>query len=319
MSSASNVPSTNDIPPQASQEIRKSRFLEHLNDDGESSYGEVTPRMPYHEPEVDIFQSSSNRLDDNHVTNMAMPPGSVLEASNHSSISPELGNDPPMSEGLSSPGINQGRPTTNKDPSNVNRSDLETRLSLWEALIACQTPLPCSQHSGGSSYSESQSDEDSDDENAEQSWFSGIMDGLDASELSDNEDTSQAPTYPSSGDISPLILPSPIAGGSSLSLPLTAPEPLQPVEEVQEAAETLDEALATAQEEEEWQEVYLSNSQEASQDPTVTYVPEVVVRALNPPGRPLPGPLEPSRQLPRRRASLLSTEIQPWEVKEEKQ
>ena len=61
----------------------------------------------------------------------------------------------------------------------------------------------------------------------------------------------------------------------------------------------------------------MSNSQEASQDPNATYVPEVVVRALNPPGRPLPGPLEASRELPRRRASLLSTEIQPWEVREE--
>jgi hypothetical protein len=322
MSSASNVSSTNDVPPQSSKTVRKSRFIEHLGNDGESSHGEVAPPIPDHEPEVDIFQSSSDRSDDNHVTNMAMPPGSVLEASDDSSISPELENNPPMSEGLSGSDISQGPPTTNTDPSNVTRSDLEDRLVLWETFLACQIPLPSHQHSDRSSYSESQSDVDSNDENGEQSWFSGIIDDLDASELQDNEDTSQAPTYLSSGDISPLILPSPIAGSSSLDLPMTSSETLQPVEEVQEAAETLDEALSIAQEEiaqeeEEWQEVYLSNPQEGSQDPNATYVPEVVVRALNPPGRPLPGPLEASRELPRRRASLLSTEIQPWEVKEE--
>jgi hypothetical protein len=239
------------------------------------------------------------------------------EASFGSGDSPEVENDPPMGGEPLSTDINQGPPTANIDPSNVTRSDLEERLGLWETLLATQIPLPSSQSSNGSIYSESQGENESNDENAEQSWFSGIMDDLDASELQDNTDTSQAPTYPSSGDISPLILPSPIAGGSSLNLPLATSETLQPVDEVQEAAETLDEALSAAQEEEEWQEVYLSNSQEASQDPNATYVPEVVVRALNHPGRPLPGSLEVSRELPRRRASLLSTEIQPWEVKEE--
>jgi hypothetical protein len=290
MSSSSNVSSTNDIPLQDSKKIRKSRFIEHLDKDEKFSHGEVAPPIPNQEPNVDIFQSRSN-ID--HVTNRDMCWGSMEEASFGSSDSPGVKNDHPIGEELSSPDINQGPPTTNIEPSNVSRSDLEERLGLWETLLACQIPLPSSQHSDESSYSESQSDEDSNDDNAEQSWFSGIMDDLDASELQDNEDTSQAPTYPSSGDISPLILPSPISVGSSLNLPLESSQTLQSVEEVQEAAETLEEALSAAQEEEEWQEVYLSNSQEVSQDPNATYVPEVVVRALNPPGRPLPGPLEP--------------------------
>jgi hypothetical protein len=313
MSSPSNGSSTNDNPPQDSIKTRKSRFMEHLDDGKESSYGEVTTRIPYHGPEA----SSSDRSENNHVTTMALPPGDVLEASNDSSVPPELQNDPPMSERLSSPDLNQGVPTASTHRSNISRRDLEQRLALWELFIACRIPLPSSQHSDGSSYLESESEEDSDGENAEQSWFSGIMDGLDASELQDNEDTSQAPMYPSSGEISPLILPSPIAASSSLNLPLESSQTLQPAEEIQDAAETLDEALTAAQEKEEWQEVYLSNSQERSQDPNITHVPEVVVRALNHPGRPLPDTLEASRELPRRRASLLSTEIKSWEVKEE--
>jgi hypothetical protein len=309
MSSASNVSSTNDVPPQASKKIRKSHFIEGP-DDG----GDVTPLIRDHEPDIDIVQSRSKN---EHVTNMAIYQGSMEEASFGSGDSPKVENDPPMSGELLSTDINQGPHTANINPSNVTRSDLEGRLGLWETLLATQIPLPSSQSSNDSSYSEPQDENESNDENAEQSWFSGIMDDLDASELQDNEGTSQAPTYPSSGDISPLTLPSPIAGGSILNLPLATSETLQPVDEVQEAAETLDEALSAAQEEEEWQEVYLSNSQEASQDPNATYVPEVVVRALNPPGRPLPGSLEVSRELPRRRASLLSTEIQPWEVREE--
>jgi hypothetical protein len=309
MSSASKASRTNDVLLQSAKTVRKSGSIEHL-DNG----GDITPPIRDHEPNVDIVQSRSKN---EHVTNTAIYQGSMEEASFGSGDSPEAENNPPKGEKLLSTDINQGLPTANIDPSNITRSDVEERLGLWETLLATQIPLPCSQSSNDSSYSESQDENESNGENAEQSWFSGIMDDLDASELQDNEDTSQAPTYPSSGDISPLILTSPISVGSSLNLPLESSQTLQPVEEVQEAAETLDEALSAAQEEEEWQEIYLSNSQEASQDPNATYVPEVVVRALNPPGRPLPVPLEASRELPRRRASLLSTEIQPWEVKEE--
>ena len=314
MSSASN----NDTPPQDSNSIGNIYFIDKFDDEQHFSYRKVTFRVLVDKQDAEMSQTSSNRSDyNNHVTTMASLPGDVSEASSASSVSPELQNSSLTSEILSDPASTQRVPTASTHRPNISRRDIEQRFTLLDLSIACQTPLPSSQNSDGASYFDSESDEDSGVENAEQNWFSEIIDGLDASEL-DNEDTSRAPTYPSSGNISPLTLPIPIPAGSSLDLLLGSSQTLQTVEEVKEVQRTLEVVLdaAQAQEEREWQEVYFSNSQEVSQDLNAPYVPELVVRALHPKTRPLPGMIEAGMELPRRKSSLLSIEVKSWEVKE---
>jgi hypothetical protein len=310
MNSASNISSTNDVLPQTANKIRNSRFIEHPDDYGEPQ-GELAPPLSFQEPDVNALRNTSHRSRNSHVTSLATYQGRVEEASFSSSGTSEQNSDVLNSNKDSSLDISQAPPTANTEQPNVTRSALKKQL-LLELILASQTPLPNSQSSDESCHSDSQDGENNDQENAEQNWFSGIMDDLDSAELERSESTSQDPTYASSSDISipPLPLGPPIIPISnplelSFNLPLESSETPEPADEVAEVAEALDEDPSRAQEEEEWQEVYLSQSQEASQDPNSTNLPEVVVRALNPQGRPLGA----SRESRYRRGSLLSTEI----------
>jgi hypothetical protein len=84
MSSASNVSITNDFPPQSAKTVRKSRFIEHMDDERE-----ISLPIRDHEPDVDILQRTSNRSKNDHVTSIAMYQGSMEEASLISSEFPE--------------------------------------------------------------------------------------------------------------------------------------------------------------------------------------------------------------------------------------